>query len=53
MNILELSAAAVSESNIAERMCFTCGGTPSRGAGEHVIPKWLQRKFKLFDEGLS
>jgi hypothetical protein len=53
MNILELSAAAVSESKIAEGMCFACGGTPSTGSGEHVIPKWLQRKFKLFDERLT
>jgi len=53
MIIQELSAAAVSESNIAEGMCFTCGGVPSTGAGEHVIPKWLQRKFKLYDERLT
>ena len=30
-----------------------CGGTPSTGQGEHVIPKWLQRKFSLRDERIG
>lgn len=33
--------------------CFSCGGTPSTGAGEHVIPRWLQRRFELFDERVT
>lgn len=53
MYILELSAAAVSPGSIAGGKCFACGGAPSTGAGEHVIPKWLQRRFKLFDQRLT
>lgn len=53
MRILELSARAVSVNSISQRMCFACGGPPSTGAGEHVIPKWLQHKFNLFNECLT
>jgi hypothetical protein len=34
-------------------MCFACGGPPSTGVGEHVIPKWLQHKSNLFNERLT
>lgn len=53
MYVLELTAAAVSEKSIKERMCFVCGNPPSTGSGEHVIPLWLQRKCNLFDETLT
>jgi hypothetical protein len=53
MKVLELTDRAVLESSIAEKRCFACGGPPSSGAGEHVIPKWLQNKCSLFDERLT
>ncbi|NEI74302.1 hypothetical protein GR212_32625 [Rhizobium lusitanum] len=53
MFALEVSRAAVSEANIRAKQCFACGRTPTTGAGEHVIPKWLQSKLGLFDERLT
>lgn len=53
MKVLELTDRAVSESSIAEKKCFACGGTPSSGIGEHVVPKWLQTECRLFDERLT
>ena len=53
MNVLELTDRAVLESSIAKKRCFACGGPPSSGAGEHVIPLWLQNKLSLFDEQLT
>ncbi|WP_338830243.1 hypothetical protein [Bradyrhizobium sp. 27S5] len=50
---MELTDRAVSASSIAKRRCFACGGPPSSGIGEHIIPKWLQKKFRLFDEQLT
>lgn len=44
---------AVDRDNIRTRRCFVCGGQPSTGAGEHVLPKWLQTRFGLFDERLT
>jgi len=53
MKVLELTDRAVLESSIAKKRCFACGGLPSSGIGEHVIPKWLQNKLLLFDERLT
>jgi hypothetical protein len=53
MKVLELTDRAVLDSSIAKKRCFACGGPPSSGIGEHVIPKWLQNKFLLFDERLT
>ncbi len=53
MKVLELTDRAVLESSIANKRCFACGGAPSTGIGEHVIPKWLQNKFLLFDKRLT
>jgi len=50
---MELTDRAVSESSIATRKCFACGGLPSSGSGEHIIPKWLQNEQRLFDERLT
>ncbi|WP_141245909.1 hypothetical protein [Mesorhizobium sp. WSM3862] len=51
--ILEDSARAVSEDSISRRQCFACGGPPSSGRGEHVVPQWLQRQFKLANQRLT
>jgi hypothetical protein len=53
MKVFELTDRAVLESSIAKRRCFACGGSPSGGTGEHVIPLWLQNKLLLFDERLT
>jgi hypothetical protein len=53
MFVSELTNRAVLESSIAAKNCFACGGTPSSGAGEHIIPKWLQNRYRLFDERLT
>ncbi|MEI2300520.1 hypothetical protein [Ensifer sp. MJa1] len=53
MFALEASSAAINEANIRARQCFACGRAPTNGAGEHVIPKWLQSKLRLFDERLT
>lgn len=53
MIALEASHAAVSEANIRAKQCFACGRKPTTGAGEHVVPKWLQSKLGLFDERLT
>jgi hypothetical protein len=53
MKVLELTDRAVLDSSITKKGCFACGGPPSSGIGEHVIPKWLQSRFLLFDERLT
>jgi hypothetical protein len=53
MKVLEFTDRAVLDSSIAKKRCFACGGPPSKGIGEHIIPKWLQNKFRLFDERLT
>jgi hypothetical protein len=51
--VLESSQRAVSEDSISRRQCFACGGPPSSGRGEHVVPQWLQKQFKLANERLT
>jgi hypothetical protein len=53
MKVFELMDRAVLESSIAKKRCFACGGSPSGGTGEHIIPLWLQNKLLLFDERLT
>jgi hypothetical protein len=33
--------------------CFACGGEPTGGQGEHIIPRWTQRRFDLFNQSLT
>ena len=33
--------------------CFACGGEPTAGDGEHIIPRWAQRRFDLFNQTLT
>ncbi|MGJ8589770.1 MAG: hypothetical protein ACSHXW_16610 [Yoonia sp.] len=35
--------------SIRAQKCFLCGGQPTTGNGEHVFPKWLQRRYDLWD----
>ncbi|MBT8152828.1 hypothetical protein KMP13_02765 [Epibacterium ulvae] len=51
--ILSLTTAALKAENIGAGKCFLCGTEPSSGVGEHVIPKWLQRRHDLFNEKLT
>lgn len=44
---------AVDSDNIRAGRCFVCGDLPTTGAGEHVLPKWLQTMFDLFDERIT
>lgn len=44
---------AVDGENIRAGRCFVCGELPTTGVGEHVLPKWLQTKLKLFDKRLT
>lgn len=51
--ILNLTKEALKAENIAARKCFLCGQHPSSGMGEHVIPKWLQRRYDISNEQLT
>ncbi len=45
---------AVEKRRFGPRICFLCGcslGVENRSE-EHVIPKWLQKRFKLLDQRL-
>ena len=44
---------AKSLETIEGKRCFACGGVPSTGHGEHVLPRWILRRFNLFDERLT
>jgi hypothetical protein len=51
--ILSLTTEALKAENIGAGKCFLCGREPSSGVGEHVIPKWLQRRHALPNEQLT
>ncbi|MEP1334543.1 MAG: hypothetical protein ABJK43_17710 [Lentilitoribacter sp.] len=51
--ISHLTEEAIKAENISAGKCFLCGQDPSSGAGEHVIPKWLQRRYDLYDKQLT
>lgn len=48
-----LTERALNPVNISAGRCFLCGGEPTKGNGEHVIPKWLQNRFNLWDSKLG
>lgn len=50
--VLRLTESALDRENIVSGKCFLCGGQPTNGKGEHVIPKWLQNRFNLWDSKL-
>ena len=51
--IWSLTTEALKADNVAAGKCFLCGREPSSGVGEHVIPKWLQKRYKLANEQLT
>ena len=51
--ILNLTKAALKAENISARRCFLCGRDPSSGVGEHVIPKWLQKRYDLYNKQIT
>lgn len=53
MYALELTERAIREESISNRKCFACGGEPSTGDGEHVIPLWLQGRLGLSNEFIT
>ncbi len=50
--LLELVDLVSSQACLIARRCFACGGEPTTGAGEHIIPRWLQNEFGLWDQRL-
>ena len=48
--VLELIERASSSATLTGDLCFSCGRQPTTGQGEHVIPKWLQKRFNLANE---
>lgn len=51
--LLERVQAVSSEDVLLGKKCFACGGESSTGAGEHVLPRWLQKKYSLNNERLQ
>lgn len=51
--IMNLTENALRAENISSKKCFLCGKEPSTGAGEHVIPKWLQRRYNLSNNQIT
>lgn len=48
--VLNLIDRAASGRAFAGGQCFACGGEPSSGDGEHIIPRWAsQIVFHLYD----
>lgn len=52
-HILNLTEKALHPNSIVSGKCFLCGGDPTTGQGEHVFPKWLQRRHGLWNESLN
>ncbi|WP_189587397.1 hypothetical protein [Rhizobium leguminosarum] len=53
MKTFELIARALQEQSIVDGNCFACGRTPSSGAGEHVMPKWLLTRNSLWNSTIT
>ena len=52
-NILSLIDRVASGPAFTNGQCFACGGEPTAGHGEHIIPRWAQRRFDLFNQSLT
>ncbi len=51
--ILTIMDRAASGGAFVGGQCFACGGDPTTGLGEHIIPLWAQHRFDLLDKKLS
>lgn len=51
--VMNLTQRALNPENIVSGRCFLCGGPPTKGKGEHVVPRWLQKRFDLWDQKLT
>lgn len=51
--VMRFVERATSAETIEGKRCFACGGPPSTGHGEHVVPLWLQHRFGLLDKRLT
>ena len=51
--VLSIVDRAVTGNAYTGGVCFACGGQPTTGRGEHVIPGWLQKRSKLFNQRLT
>lgn len=52
-SVLRLSENALKPKNIAVGKCFLCGRDATTGRGEHVFPRWLQRRYGLGNRTLG
>lgn len=50
---MNLTQQALKPESIVSGRCFLCGGPPTAGKGEHVFPRWLQKRFDLWDQKLT
>lgn len=51
--VLNLIDRAASGRGFTGGQCFACGGEPTAGHGEHIVPRWTQRRFELFNQTLT
>lgn len=51
--VMRLSMEAIKPENIVSGRCFLCGGVATLGKGEHVFPRWLQKRYGLWDQSLT
>lgn len=53
MKTLEVIEKAIDPKSITDNRCFTCGDIPTKGVGEHIMPKWLLTQLDLWDSKLT
>ena len=51
--VLRIVERAAASKNITNKKCFACGGEPTNGSGEHVIPRWVQKRFELSNRKIT
>lgn len=51
--VLSLIERAATGGAFTGQQCFACGGDPTTGQGEHVIPRWVQKRFDLYNKSLT
>lgn len=51
--VLKLIDKAASGQAFTGGQCFACGQDPTTGQGEHIVPRWTQRRFDLFNQTLT